>query len=103
MCLNAADPDSFREVRCERCEAVFHLCRYCDTGQIYCPGTCSVIAHRTRCLKADLQYRGTFRGAWMRAAAEARRRGRAKIVGDRAQQEVAPAGMLGARECRPRR
>ena len=86
MCLDAADPDSFREVRCERCEAVFHVCRYCDTGQVYCPGTCSVIAHRARCKKADQRYRGTFQGARTRAAAEARRRRRVKIVGDRAQQ-----------------
>lgn len=98
MCLTAADPDSFREVRCERCEAVFHVCRRCDTGQIYCPGTCSVIAARTRCQKADREYRRTFKGARTRAAAEARRRGRAKIVGDRAQQEVAPAGTVGVRE-----
>ena len=83
MCLVAADPDSFREVRCGRCEAVFYVCRDCDTGQVYCPGTCSVIAARTRCQKADREYRGTFKGARTRAAAEARRRGRAKFVGDR--------------------
>lgn len=44
MCLIAGDPDSFREVRCGLCAAVFHVCRDCDTGQVYCPGTCSVIA-----------------------------------------------------------
>jgi hypothetical protein len=73
-----ADPDSVREIRCELCEAVFYLCRRCDTGQIYCPGTCSVIASRVRCRRAHRQYRGTFPGALVHAAAEARRRDRAK-------------------------
>jgi hypothetical protein len=98
MCLAAADPDSFREVRCGRCEAVFHVCRDCDTGQVYCPDPFSVIADRTRRQTAKRRYRGTFKGARAHAAAEARRRGRAKIVGDRAQQEVAPAGTVGSRE-----
>src|SRR6188474_34773 len=98
MCLVAADPDSFRELRCERCEAVLYMCRDCDTGQVYCPGTCSVIATRTRRRTAKRRYRGTFQGARTHAAAEARRRGRAKIVGHRAQQEVAPAGTVGVRE-----
>lgn len=101
MCLAAADPDSVREVRCDRCEAVFHVCRDCDTGQIYCPETCSVIAFRERCQKAHRQYRGTFQGARVHAAAEARRRCRAKIVGDRGQQEVAPTGRVGLREVPP--
>jgi hypothetical protein len=100
MCSVACDPDSFREVRCDLCAAVFHVCRDCDTGQIYCPGTCSVIAARTRCQNADRRYRGSFNGARTRAAVEveARRRGRAKIVGDRAQQELARAGTVWASE-----
>jgi len=32
--------DDFREVRCLRCQRVFHLCRDDDRGQVYCDDAC---------------------------------------------------------------
>jgi hypothetical protein len=32
--------DSFREVRCNRCLAIFYLCTGCDHGQSYCGTAC---------------------------------------------------------------
>lgn len=89
------DPESQREVRCGCCEAVFHVCRYCDTGQLYCADVCRTAARRTSGRAANRRYQQTYRGRRAHAARQARYR---QKVTHQAQPEVAPAGSVLARE-----
>jgi len=89
------DLESQREVRCGRCEAVFHLCRYCDTGQSYCSDVCRTATRRAARRAANRRYQQSFRGRRAHAARQARYR---RKVTHQAQPEVAPPGSVLARE-----
>lgn len=72
--------DSFRQGRCSRCAAVFHVCRRCDRGQQYCGKACGDDARRAAVRAAGHRHQASAAGKRDHAARQAAYRARKKVT-----------------------
>jgi hypothetical protein len=79
--------ESFREQRCRACLGIFHVCRRCDRGQVYCGQVCRVRGRRRVVHDAKRRYR---QHELVRADERERQRERRGRVRDPGSPKVAP-------------
>ena len=69
------------ELVCKQCQKVFHICKGCYRGQVYCSSDCKITGQRENRRKAQQKYEETKKGKRGRAKRQERhrRKGRAKL------------------------
>ena len=67
-----------KEVRCKYCGRIFHVCRRCWRGQVYCGKRCRKICQRPMHRKAQKKYRQSDKGKKTRQKYENERKNQKK-------------------------
>ena len=63
-----------QKIVCRCCDVIFHLCRSCYRGQVYCGQACRLAGYLRNHREAQRQYRETDKGKRSHREAEKRRR-----------------------------
>ena len=63
-----------QKIICRCCEVIFHVCRSCYRGQVYCSQACRLAGYLRNHREAQRQYRETDEGKRSHREAERRRR-----------------------------
>jgi len=69
------------KIRCKICRCIFHVCRCCFRGQVYCCDFCRIVGKCQNRRRAQRRYRQTPKGRKNHREAENRRRQRRKGKG----------------------
>lgn len=83
--------ESFREQRCRACLGLFHICRCCDHGQVYCGVDCKEVARDAQVRDAKRKY---LADEDVREGERQRQRDYRARVRDHGSQEVAPSASV---------